>query len=459
MACCICFLIALGYSPVAAQPPPKMYTVKNGKMVIQLDRQLSDGSLDSFIAQFDLRNLALKQFIKADFKDSLKKLGWEIAVNDQWGVTITKPLFPVDIDKDVYKILSSEDAKLNARFPAISRGVIFGYNRFRNKYPFRTDDSVVTFFMRNNLNARRVMLAGSFNQWRPDALAMTKTDSGWIAYVKLGPGKYWYKFIPDGGWTTDNDNRLSENDGLGNTNSVFYKTNTVFRLNGFITAKKVFLAGSFNNWNDKQLEMIRTADGWELPLYLADGTHTYRYIVDGEWYADPGNTSRSPNEFNDYNSVIRIGKPVMFTLDGYTNASQVVLSGSFNGWRKDELYMEKTTGGWELPYTLGPGNYDYEYVVDGKPMLKSYMIVEPNYTFRLKGFPDAKKIYLSGEFNNWSPDTYAMKQVGDEWIFTVHLYPGKHLYKFVVDGNWIIDPANKLWEQNGEVNSVLWFDK
>jgi hypothetical protein len=466
IVCCICFFIALGHHQGNAQPPQKIYTIKNGKMVIQLDKRLSEKSLDSFIAQYNLRDLSLKQFINAGFEDSLKKLGWEIAVNNDWICTITKPLVAADVDLDLpYKILfeHEEANNLDARFPAVSSNVLFGYNRFRNKYSFRTNDSVVTFFMRNNLNARRVMLAGSFNRWQPDALAMTKTDSGWIAHVKLGPGKYWYKFIPDGNWTVDNDNRLNENDGLGNTNSVFYKINTVFKLTGFTSAKKVFLAGSFNNWKDKDLEMTRTADGWELPLYLADGTHTYRYVVDGVWYTDPGNKDRLPNEFNDYNSVIRIGKPVLFTLDGYTDAKEVVLvlSGSFNKWRWDELYMQKTAGGWELPYTLGPGNYDYRFMVDGKTTTRSYMILEPNFTFRLKGFPDAKSVYLAGEFNSWSPDQYAMKRVGDEWIFSVHLFPGKHLYKFVVDGNWIIDPGNKLWEQDGKrsSNSVLWFDK
>jgi hypothetical protein len=35
------------------------------------------------------------------------------------------------------------------------------------------------------------------------------------------------------------------------------------------------------------------------------------------------------------------------------------------------------------------------------------------------------------------------------------------LYKFIVDGKWILDPGNKLWEQNAENtgNSILWIDK
>ena len=56
------------------------------------------------------------------------------------------------------------------------------------------------------------MLAGTFNNWMPEALAMKKTDSGWIALVNLEPGKHWYKFIIDGNWDIDNDNLLKEND-------------------------------------------------------------------------------------------------------------------------------------------------------------------------------------------------------------------------------------------------------
>ena len=91
----------------------------------------------------------------------------------------------------------------------------------------------------------------------------------------------------------------------------------------------------------------------------------------------------------------------------------------------------------------------------------SYFVIGANYTFRLKGFENAKKVYLAGDFNEWSPNTFAMQRVGDEWIFKVHLHPGKHLYKFFVDGKWILDPGNKLWEQNeyNTGNSVVWIDK
>jgi len=320
------------------------------------------------------------------------------------------------------------------------------------------------------------MLAGSFNNWMPDALAMTKTDSGWTVQVKLGPGKYWYKFIADGNWMTDSDNRLNENDGQGNVNSVFYKANVVFTLNGYSNAKKVYLSGSFNNWDPAELLMNKTGAGWELPLYLAEGTYTYRFVADRNWFADPANPEKYPNEFGEFNSVFRIGKPYLFYLEGYTNAKQVMLTGSFNHWRTDELFMKKTDKGWELPYTLGPGNYEYYFIIDGKLEAKQAnpdslngsgntrnfnFVIEPDYTFRLKGFANAKTVYLAGDFNNWSPNSFAMKKEGDEWVLPVHLSNGKHSYKFVVDGKWIIDPGNKLWEQNefDTGNSVIWMDK
>jgi hypothetical protein len=53
---------------------------------------------------------------------------------------------------------------------------------------------------------------------------------------------------------------------------------------------------------------------------------------------------------------------------------------------------------------------------------------------------------------------YSMKKVNDGWMVELFLPVGKCLYKFIVDGQWIIDPGNKLWEQNefGTGNSLLW---
>jgi len=341
------------------------YTLKNGRMYIQLAKPITEGALDSFVTRFDLADLGLKTFLKTSKPDVLKELGWKIEVNNEVGMIISKAVEPyAGLNKAGEKIIFKEKAE--PLFPAVNNGIIYGVNRFRNKQPFFVQDSVVRFFLRGYQQASRVMLAGSFNKWVPNELAMIKTDSGWIYNVKLGPGKYWYKFIADGNWMVDRDNLLSENDGRGNINSVFFRPNVLFSLENFTDAKNVYLTGSFNNWQADNLALKKIAAGWELSLYLADGTYTYKFIVDGKKLADVKNPEAVPDGANGYNSVIRLGRPYLFQLNGHQEAKEVMLVGSFNQWRDFEWPMERTKAGWELPYTLGPGNYEYKFKVDGK---------------------------------------------------------------------------------------------
>lgn len=461
LACCCMLLTA----QLTAQPPVKNYTVKDGKMYITLGKGLQKTSLDSFIVKYALTDLDLTHFLQTGIADSLRKLGWQVDIDNKEIVVISKPLFSSDnITDPAEKIIFTSDEGSNVTAPA--NQVHFGFNRYKNKAPFAVSDSVVHFFLRGNTNANSVKLAGSFTRWQHGALAMTKTDSGWIARVKLAAGKHLYKFIIDGNWTVDRDDINNENDGMGNDNSVFYKTNYTFKLDGYSTAKRVYLAGSFNGWRENELQMQRTPTGWAIPVYLSEGTHTYRFIADGNWFADPANPDKLPNEFNEYNSVIRLGKPYVFKLDGFANAKKITILGSFNNWKEDELFMNRTATGWELPYTLGPGSYEYKLKIDdnyaGDSLTQGNLalVISPNFTFRLKGFADAKTVCVSGDMNNWNPVSFRMKREGDEWIFNAHLNKGKHIYKFVIDGKWILDPANKLWEQNeyGTNNSVLWIE-
>lgn len=80
-----------------------------------------------------------------------------------------------------------------------------------------------------------------------------------------------------------------------------------------------------------------------------------------------------------------------------------------------------------------------------------------NVTFRLKGFPYADVVVLAGSFNKWNQSETTFAQVDGEWVCRVQLAPGKYTYKFIVDGEWMLDPANPLKEDDGSsnVNSVL----
>ena len=56
--------------------------------------------------------------------------------------------------------------------------------------------------------------------------------------------------------------------------------------------------------------------------------------------------------------------------------------------------------------------------------------------------PDAQKVVLAGDFNNWDRKTSPMKKdKKGVWKATVSLKPGRYEYRFLVDGNWVNDPA------------------
>ncbi len=77
-------------------------------------------------------------------------------------------------------------------------------------------------------------------------------------------------------------------------------------------------------------------------------------------------------------------------------------------------------------------------------------------TFTLSGFEKAKEVAVAGTFNYWHNRTHIMTRKGNVWQVQVPLETGEHSYKFVVDGQWIQDPANPNKEGEGTAtNSIL----
>jgi hypothetical protein len=75
--------------------------------------------------------------------------------------------------------------------------------------------------------------------------------------------------------------------------------------------------------------------------------------------------------------------------------------------------------------------------------------------FELAGYPDAKEVFVAGSFNGWSQKSLPMVRKGNKWVATGEAEPGKVQYKFIVDGAWMTDPANKAIAQDGgNSNSV-----
>lgn len=73
--------------------------------------------------------------------------------------------------------------------------------------------------------------------------------------------------------------------------------------------------------------------------------------------------------------------------------------------------------------------------------------------------PDAKEIYVGGDFNDWelSDETRLIRCEDGRWEKTVILPKGKYQYKFIVDGQWLLDPLNPAQEVNefGTLDSLI----
>ena len=73
--------------------------------------------------------------------------------------------------------------------------------------------------------------------------------------------------------------------------------------------------------------------------------------------------------------------------------------------------------------------------------------------------PDARSVYVTGSFNDWSLDESCRMRLETEGRWTVHvpLRPGTHKYQFIVDGRWREDPSNPRQERNsfGDINSLI----
>lgn len=80
-----------------------------------------------------------------------------------------------------------------------------------------------------------------------------------------------------------------------------------------------------------------------------------------------------------------------------------------------------------------------------------------NTTFRLKGYADAQIVALAGSFNDWNQSQLLFAREGEEWVCRLDLDPGIYTYKFVVDGNWLLDPSNPSTQEDeaGNLNNVL----
>ncbi len=252
--------------------------------------------------------------------------------------------------------------------------------------------------------------------------------------------------------------------------------------------KNVVVSGQFNNWSKRKWYMTRIDENrYELRKKLSDFTDEFswefKFVINNAFWAEPVEeyvnavrAFKNGHALPAYNLKMYTAYPdkngnVTFTLNGYDDASEVVLSGSFNKWNEEIFTMYKNEDCWTLKLKIRPGEYQYKFIVDGKWIIdpdnprkkrnefdgfNSVIDIKAPMKFILNGFLDAGEVILAGSFNNWSENKYKMTRTKSGWADTLMLSGGKHHYKFIVDGEWIVDPDNPVREYDlrGNINSV-----
>ena len=260
--------------------------------------------------------------------------------------------------------------------------VVFKFDA-RNYKKFTKENAVFRYNL-NKIAIEDVTIAGEFNNWSKNNWRMKKTGEYTYELRKKlkdfdDEFSWQFKFVINNKFwaepTTDFD-QITESEKSYWFRKIYNHTmytvkpdsigNAHFYLKGHENAQKVILSGTFNNWDENNFKMKKVKGGWKLSLQLSPNTYQYKFIVDNNWMEDPDNPNKIYNEYNTFNSVLTIDKTVVFKLKGYDNASEVILTGSFNSWDEKEYHMIRKKNTWYYTLQLEGGKYHYKFIIDGR---------------------------------------------------------------------------------------------
>ena len=433
-----------------AQEDTLRYDIKDDEIVAKLSRLLPDDELNLRLHEFSLNLKSVRSLMNQEKGARVTDSGWEL---ERWD--------------DRFFYFSKKQGKVKGSFDLLDFSMIWGSfpskQDNRNHFTYNTllEPDIVsvngqtTFMLRDYLDAQNVYLSGSFNDWKVVDIPMEKKEDHWQVSIPLKPGNYEYKFIVDGEWVNHESNLQTVPDGQWGKNNRYTVCNHRFELKDYPSAQKVVLSGSFNNWDEEEVELRKGENGWFLDVFVHEGTYEYKYIIDGHWILDPGNDQRRKDGDGNTNSLLNMGESSTFELEGFENAKNVVLTGDFIGWDENAYTMRKTSQGWRFDLVLAPGNYQYKFIVDDRYILdpnnpltlgegdftNNLKVVKPNYTFTFPKSASTKEVRMTGDFLDWTKQGVRMQCNEDECFVRLHLTKGKFRYKFLVNG--ILDPRSQ----------------
>eukprot|EP00250_Pteridium_aquilinum_P018286 c24023_g1_i3 orf=398-1153(-) len=88
----------------------------------------------------------------------------------------------------------------------------------------------------------------------------------------------------------------------------------------------------------------------------------------------------------------------------------------------------------------------FEKTMHGLKMLRTVRIVWPN---------PASEVFLAGSYDGWTSWRRMEKSSAGVYVTALQLYPGQYEMKFIVNGEWRVDPNRPISWASGFENNVL----
>ncbi len=179
------------------------------------------------------------------------------------------------------------------------------------------------------------------------------------------------------------------------------------------------VAGEFNAWNATADPMTKQADGsFVLVKKLEPGRHPYKFVIDGtNWKEDPNAKASVDDNMGGKNSVIEVGT-------------------------SETSALAASAGAGAAPPAAGTATM-------GTGKAKPPEVTADGVRFTFAGA--ASSVHLAGEFNGWAANLDPLtRQADGSWTIVKKLPPGKHPYKFLLNGaTWRQDEANPDSAEDG----------
>ncbi|MDD3077643.1 MAG: hypothetical protein PHH37_00880 [Paludibacter sp.] len=327
-------------------------------------------------------------------------------------------------------------------------------------YIFKFNDSTLKY----SIEGKKMYAAGTFNDWNLSGHPMIQADNfNWhTTPVYMTAGDYSMKFANSTDWSSDDWGNatgltgtvaLTTGGGTALSFTIPQSGYYVFKFNDStleysITAKKLYIGGTFNNWNLSDLQMLESdAYNWyTTPVYITAGDYAMKFTNTLDWSGDDwggvnglsGTATLTTGEnsfltFNIPQSTYYVFKFNDSTLVYSIEADKkMYIAGTFNSWDLASLPM--TASGsynwYSAPVYLTTGDYSMKFantsdwsgddwggvtgltgtatLTTGGGTFLTFTVVQSGYyvfnfnDLNLDYSIEAKKMYVGGTFNNWN---------------------------------------------------------